>query len=331
VAAVLAYLPSPPTNGISLGPLRLHFYGIIIAIGIAAAVWLAQRRWDARGGRAGTMATLALWGVPAGLIGARVYSVITSWQADTGGHWYRAFEIWQGGLGIWGGIAAGVIFGLLGARRHHLDWRLALDCAAPALILAQAIGRWGNYFNQELYGRPSRLPWAVKIDHPVHCSSVTHCVAYPPGVTTFQPTFLYESLWDLACVFIVIKLEKRLRLRKGYLFWVYAALYTPGRFVTEYLRVDEAHRYLGLRLNDWVSVAIFVVSVAVLVTRGRLPAGDTEERQPVPVGGPGEGDHTGGGDDDVAAAGLSSSDDLAPEHPLSGPVTDPVSGRLSPS
>lgn len=134
------------------------------------------------------MAKLALWGVPAGLVGARIYSVMTSWQADTGGHWYRIFAIWQGGLGIWGGVVAGVAVGLFGARRMKLDWRAAIDCAAPALALAQGVGRWGNYFNQELYGTPSSLPWAVKIAHPVHCSTVTNCIPYPPGITTFQPT-----------------------------------------------------------------------------------------------------------------------------------------------
>lgn len=266
---LLAYLPSPSANGVSVGGFRLHVYGLLIAVGVVAAVWLAQRRWEARGGEPGTMSRLAVWGVPAGLIGARLYSVVTSWQADTAGHWYRIFAIWQGGLGIWGGIATGVAFGLYGARRMHLDWRVAVDCAAPALALAQAVGRWGNYFNQELYGKPSGLPWAVKIAHPVHCSSVTHCAAYPPGVTTFQPTFLYESIWDLACVGLILLAERHLRIRRGYLFFVYAALYTPGRFVTEHLRVDEAHRYLGLRLNDWVSIAVFLISVAILIVHGR--------------------------------------------------------------
>ncbi len=270
----LAYLPSPPSSGLSVGPLRLHVYGFLIALGVVAAIWLAQRRWQARGGQPGTMVRLAVWGVPAGLVGARIYSVITSWQADTGGHWYRIFAIWQGGLGIWGGVAAGVALGLVGARRMHLDWRVAVDCAAPALALAQAVGRWGNYFNQELYGAPTRLPWAVKIDHPVHCSSVTHCVAYPLGVTTFQPTFLYESIWDLVCVGLILLAERHLRIRKGYLFFVYAAAYTPGRFVTEHLRVDEAHRYLGLRLNDWVSIAVFVASIAILLIFGRARRGD---------------------------------------------------------
>ncbi len=234
-------------------------------MGVVAAVWLTQRRWAARGGGPGDIGRLALWGVPAGLVGARLYSVATSWQADTGGHWYRAFEIWQGGLGIWGGVALGVPFGILAARHYRIDWRVALDCAAPALVLAQAIGRWGNYFNQELYGGPSKLPWAVQITNPVHCSSVTACVAYPLGVTTFQPTFLYESIWDLACVGLIILAERHLPIRKGYLFFVYAATYTFGRFFTEYLRVDEAHRYLGLRLNDWTSIGVFAASVAILL------------------------------------------------------------------
>ena len=274
IGSVLGYIPSPPTNGVSLGPLRLHVYGLLIAAGVAAAVWLAQRRWEARGGKPGTMTMLALWGVPGGLVGARLYSVVTSWQADTGGHWYRVFEIWDGGLGIWGGIAGGVGLGLYGAHRHHVNWRVALDCAVPALALAQAIGRWGNYFNQELYGGPTRLPWALKIDHPVHCSSVVNCSPYPAGITTFQPTFLYESIWDLACVGLLVWAERRLPIRRGYLLFLYAALYCVGRFFTERLRVDEAHRYLGLRLNDWVSIGVFVVAVVVLVTRGRARPGD---------------------------------------------------------
>ena len=275
---LIAYLPGPPSNGVSIGPLRLHLYGLLIAAGVAAAAWWAQRRWERRGGQPGTMAKLAIWAVPAGLVGARLYSVITSWQADTAGQWYRAFEIWQGGLGIWGGVAVGVPVGLVAARRYRLDWRGCLDAATPALPLAQAIGRWGNYFNQELYGSPSRLPWAVKIAHPVHCSSVTACVPYPPGINTFQPTFLYESIWDLACVAMVIWAERHLPLRKGYLFFVYAALYTIGRFFTEHLRVDEAHRYLGLRLNDWTSIAVFAAAVGVLVARGRARPGEIGAR-----------------------------------------------------
>jgi phosphatidylglycerol---prolipoprotein diacylglyceryl transferase len=275
---LFGYLPSPPGNGVSVGSVHLHVYGLLIAAGVAAATWMAQRRWERRGGEPATMSRLAVWAVPAGLIGARLYSVITSWQADTAGRWYRAFEMWQGGLGIWGGVVAGVAAGWVAAKRYRLDWRACLDAATPALPLAQAIGRWGNYFNQELYGGPSQLPWAVRISHPVHCSSVTACTPYPAGVTTFQPTFLYESIWDLACVGMTLWAERRLPIRKGYLFFVYAALYSVGRFFTEHLRVDEAHRYLGLRLNDWTSIAVFSVSVAILLTKGRAKAPSVVER-----------------------------------------------------
>lgn len=259
LGSALAAIPSPPANGVSIGSLRLHVYGLMIALGIAAAVWLAGRRWQRVGGAPGTMATLALWGVPGGLIGARLYSLATSWQVDTGGQVIPAFEIWHGGLGIWGGVLGGVALGLIGARRYRLPFAPLLDAVAPAIPLGQAIGRWGNYFNQELYGRPSNLPWAVRIDHPV---------GYPPG-TTFHPTFLYESLWDLGVVLVLVWVASRFRIRRGYLFAVYAALYTAGRFWVEYLRIDTAHRFFGLRLNDWASVLVFAAAVTLLVWRGR--------------------------------------------------------------
>lgn len=272
---LLAYIPSPSTSGISIGSLRLHVYGLLIALGVVVAVWFAQRRWTARGGEAGVMSYIAIWGVVAGLIGARVYSLITSWQVDTGGHWYKAFAIWDGGLGIWGGIACGVVFGIIGAKRKGVDWRAALDCVVPALPLAQAVGRWGNYFNQELYGRPSNLPWAVKIDHPAPVGNHV----YPPG-TTFHPTFLYESIWDLVCVAVLLYAERRFRIRKGYLFFLYAAVYCVGRFWTEYLRIDNAHRYGGLRLNDWTSIGVFLLAVIVLALRGRAPADGSGSEDP---------------------------------------------------
>ncbi|MGH9115114.1 MAG: prolipoprotein diacylglyceryl transferase [Acidimicrobiales bacterium] len=282
LTALPAYLPSPPTNGISIGPLRLHIYGLMIACGIVAAVWLSQRRWEKIGGRPGTMAVLAVWGVPGGLIGARVYSLCTSWGVDTGGHWYRAFEIWQGGLGIWGAVAGGIILGAVGARRHHLSMRPLLDCVAPAFALAQAIGRWGNYFNQELYGWKSNLPWAVKIDHPVVPGHY-----YPPG-TTFQPTFLYECIWDLIVVGLVLWVERRFRIKRGYLIAAYAAFYTFGRFLTEYMRIDEAHRFGGLRLNDWTSILVFVVAGAIVLIWGRAKLGDDRAGDLLPVLAPAE-------------------------------------------
>jgi prolipoprotein diacylglyceryl transferase len=287
---LLAAIPSPPANGVSIGPFRLHVYGLLIACGIGAAIWLAQRRWEQVGGRAGTMSALAVWGVPGGLIGARVYSLATSWQVDTGGQLVQAFEIWHGGLGIWGGVAGGVATGLIGARRLGLSWRPLLDAVAPALALGQAVGRWGNYFNQELYGRPSSLPWAVRIDHPDGALRSA----------TFQPTFLYESLWDLVTVGLVIWVAGRFRLRRGYLLAVYAALYTVGRFWTEYLRIDDAHHILGLRLNDWTCIVVFAVSAGLLAFRGRPAEGDDlvtdhlpsepGDSDPLPSG-PGGADH----------------------------------------
>lgn len=275
LSALVTYIPSPPANGISLGPVRLHVYGLLIAAGVAVAVWLSQKRWSAIGGRAGTMAALGVWGVPGGLIGARVYSLATSWNVDTnGGRIVNAFEIWRGGLGIWGGIVGGVITGWIGAHRAGLRLAPLLDCVAPAFALAQAVGRWGNYFNQELYGYKSGLPWAVKIDHPT---------GYPPG-TTFQPTFLYESIWDVIVCLAVIQVERRFRIRRGYLITVYAALYTFGRFFVERMRIDEAHKFLGLRLNDWTSVLVFVAALAVLWWKGRAGEGDQRAGDPLPAG-----------------------------------------------
>ena len=277
-ASVLAYIPSPPTSGISIGSLRLHVYGLMIALGIAAAVWLSQRRWTAIGGAPGTMSALAVWGVPGGLIGSRLYSLVTSWQADTAGHWLWAFEIWRGGLGIWGGVIGGIAAGAIGAHRAGLRVAPLVDCVAPAFALAQAIGRWGNYFNQELYGWRSNLPWAVKIDHPQVPGHI-----YAPG-STFQPTFLYESIWDLIVCLLVLQVERRFRIRRGYLIAAYAALYTFGRFFTEYMRIDQAHRFLGLRLNDWISVVVFVTAVAVLWFKGRALPGDECAGDPLPAG-----------------------------------------------
>jgi prolipoprotein diacylglyceryl transferase len=277
---VTAYIPSPPADGISVGPLQLHFYGLLIAIAVLAAAWLGQRRWAKLGGFSGTIVPIAFWAVVSGLIGARLYSVVTSWQIDTnGGHLVQIFEIWNGGLGIWGGIAGGVLGGWLKARRLGIPLPPLFDAVAPTLALAQAIGRWGNYFNQELFGLPSKLPWAVRITDQSELAGIPAKYQTPfvsgnflPG--TFQPTFLYESIWDLATFGLLLLIERKTRLRRGYLFAAYAALYTFGRFFTEYLRIDPAHRYAGLRLNDWTSIGVFAVAAAVLVLKGRPEPGD---------------------------------------------------------
>ena len=197
-------------------------------------------------------------------------------------------KIWNGGLGIWGAIAGGVLGGALKARRMGLPLAPLLDVVAPVLALAQAIGRWGNYFNQELFGLPSKLPWAVRItdqaqlaDLPAKYRPPMGPHGYLPG--TFQPTFLYECLWDLATFGLLLLIERKIRLRRGYLFAAYAALYTLGRFFTEYVRIDPAHRYLGLRLNDWTSVAVFAVAAGLLLWKGRPTASHSLVGQPLPA------------------------------------------------
>jgi len=277
---VIGYIPSPPANGIHLGAFELHFYGLLIAIAVLVAAWLAQRRWARLGGLPAAMVPITFWAVVGGLIGARLYSVATSWQQDTGGNWLEIFQVWNGGLGIWGGVAGGVLSGWLKARLMKVPLPPLLDVVAPALPLAQAIGRWGNYFNQELFGLPSKLPWAVRITDQAQLANIfpakyrpplTAAGTYMPG--TFQPTFLYECVWDLATFGLLVLIERKVKLRRGYLFAAYASIYTFGRFFTEYLRIDPAHRYLGLRLNDWTSIGVFAVASAVLLLRGR-PRGD---------------------------------------------------------
>ncbi len=286
---MIGYIPSPPSNGITVGSFELHFYGLLIAIGVLAAAWLAQRRWVHLGGFSGTMVPIAFWAVVAGLIGARLYSVATSWQQDTGGNPVQILEIWNGGLGIWGAVAGGVFGGWLAARRMHVPLPPLLDVVAPALPLAQAIGRWGNYFNQELFGRPSTLPWAVRITNQVQLGNIYPPKYRPPVVDgvylpgTFQPTFLYECIWDLATVGLVLLVERKVKLRRGYLFAAYAAIYTFGRFFTEYLRIDPSHRYLGLRLNDWTSVGVFLAAGALLLLKGRPKPGDDLVGEPLPA------------------------------------------------
>jgi prolipoprotein diacylglyceryl transferase len=316
----LAYIPSPSTNGLSIGPFRLHVYGVLIACGIAAAVWLAQKRWEQIGGKPGMMSSVALYGVPGGLIGSRVYSLATSWNADTQGIWYRAFEIWRGGLGIWGGVIGGIALGWVGARRYHLPIGAGLDCVSPAFAIGQAIGRWGNYFNQELYGRPSKLPWAVKIDNPP--------APYAPH-STFQPTFLYESIWDIGVLFLVIWVERRFKIKRGYLFTVYAAAYTAGRFWIEYLRIDEAHRILGLRLNDWTSILVFAAALVILVVWGRAKEGDDRAGTPLTGLLPDQPEDPSGSDLELDVTGAPAEDRaLVPDSDGSKP-SDPSGGEGS--
>jgi prolipoprotein diacylglyceryl transferase len=264
-----ASIPSPSRGVIHIGPLPLRAYALCIIAGIVVAVVVGERRLRARGARPGAVADIATWAVPFGLIGARIYHVATDPELYWGAHGQgtrAAFEIWHGGLGIWGAIAGGALGAWIGCRRSGVRFADFADALAPGVVLAQAIGRWGNYFNQELYGRRTNLPWGVEIDpaHQPTGSTSTHAL-------TYQPTFLYESLWDIGVALVVIWADRRWRLTRGRAFALYAALYTAGRFWIETLRVDPAHKFLGLRLNDWVSVVVFAAAVAFLVLRRHAP------------------------------------------------------------
>jgi prolipoprotein diacylglyceryl transferase len=262
--AVLGYLPSPSSGALHLGPVQLRAYGLCIALGVWAAVAVCARRYRARGGDPALITVIAVWAVPAGIVGARIYHVITDYELyfSTGGHPLNAFKIWDGGLGIWGGVAAGVLVGAWVGHRHGARTAVLFDSVAPALPLAQAIGRWGNWWNQELFGRPTTLPWGLEI-------SASHRPAQYARYATFHPTFLYESLWDLCVVGIVLLVERRFHLRQGSLLAVYVAAYTFGRFFTEYERIDFAHKIGPLRLNDWTSVVVFAAAAVTLIVFNR--------------------------------------------------------------
>ena len=261
-------LPSPAQGVWYLGPFPLRAYALCIIAGIFVAVWLADRRLVSRGGRSGAVSDIALWAVPFGVVGGRLYHVITDPELyfATGKSPWNAFAIWQGGLGIWGAIVLGALGAWIGVRRSGVEFSEFAWAVAPAIPLAQAIGRWGNWFNQELFGRPSGLPWALRIDP-------EHRPAGYSDVATFHPTFLYESLWDLGVAGLVIWAGARFKLTGGRLFVLYLIGYTAGRGWIEYLRIDEVTYVLGLRLNVWTSIIVFTAAAAYFVlTRRRGPA-----------------------------------------------------------
>jgi prolipoprotein diacylglyceryl transferase len=253
-----AFIPSPPSNGVHIGPFFVHAYGLAYIAAVLAAIAITQRRWRALGGDPALVQEVALWAFPAGLIGGRLYFVATSWN-EVPRHWWGPFAVWQGGLGIWGGIAAGTLVGIWVLRRRKADIPLFLDAAAPALLVAQAIGRVGNYFNQELFGGPTTLPWGLEID-PAHRPA-----AYANDAT-FHPTFLYEIVWNLLLAAALVQLGRRRTIRPPGIFALYVAGYSLGRIGEELLRVDPAHHILGLRLNFFVATLLFVAGLAWFAT-----------------------------------------------------------------
>jgi prolipoprotein diacylglyceryl transferase len=257
-AATPASIPSPSSGTLDLGPLSLNAYGLMIALGVVAAIWLTGRRFEQKGiGTREDATAIGLWAVAAGVVGARLYHVITDWERFEG-NYDDIPKIWEGGLGIPGGMLAGVLVGIYVARRRGIASSDALAAAAPALPLAQAIGRWGNWFNQELYGRPTDLPWALEIDD-------EHLLPGYPSGTTFHPTFLYESLWNFGLCGLLLWIDRRYRPTGGQLIAVYAAGYGLGRFWIEGLRIDAADEIGPFRWNQWVALAALVAGVGYLI------------------------------------------------------------------
>ena len=268
----LAYLPSPSTGVWEVGPFPVRAYALAIIVGVVAAVVIGDRRWVARGGQPGTVADVATYAVPAGIVGARVYHVVTSpgpYLDDP----VSALYVWEGGLGIWGGIAGGALGAWLVCRRRGMRFAAFADALAPGLAVAQAVGRLGNWFNQELFGRPTTLPWGLEVDAD-NPDAVT-------GAEAYHPTFLYELLWNLGVAALVVWADRRWRLGRGRAFALYVVAYCAGRVWIEALRVDDAERFFGVRLNVFVSVVVAALAVAWLVTRRGPRETDV---QPVPDG-----------------------------------------------
>jgi prolipoprotein diacylglyceryl transferase len=271
---MLASIPSPSSNGLQIGPLFVHYYGLCYVVGILAAVFLTRKLWRARGGNPDLVQEVALVGVPAGILGGRLYHDITSWNTVPH-NWWGWLAVWEGGLGIWGGIAAGTAGGIFVLHRRRANIPLFLDAAAPGLLVAQAIGRMGNYFNQELFGGPTSLPWALQIDP-------SHRPAGYAGYAAFHPTFLYELIWDLALAAFLFRLVARHSVRPPGVFALYVTGYSAFRIFEELLRVDPAHHILGMRVNFWVAALLTVVGFAWFLRSQRTGDREPEASHPPP-------------------------------------------------
>jgi prolipoprotein diacylglyceryl transferase len=255
----LASIPSPSSGTIDAGPFTIHMYGLMLLLAIAGAVSLTGWRWVRFGGDWDLVFRVAVWGVAAGIVGARAYHDITSWN-EVPDDWWGPFAVWEGGLGVWGGILLGVLVGAWIVRRSGQSVRLFMDAAAPGILLAQGIGRWGNWFNQELFGKPTDRPWGLEID-PAHQPA-----GYFRGEgATYHPTFLYEFIYDVGGVIVLLLVDRFFRIKRPALFALYVSIYTVGRFFEELIRIDPAHEYFGLRLNAYVSIVLFVLSTAFFI------------------------------------------------------------------
>ncbi|MEO5710669.1 MAG: prolipoprotein diacylglyceryl transferase [Nocardioidaceae bacterium] len=267
------FIPSPGQAVWHLGPIPIRAYALCIILGVVVAIWMGERRFVARGGTRGQVSDIAIWAVPFGLVGGRLYHVITDPKNyfGEGGEPIKALYVWQGGLGIWGAIALGGVGAYIGCRRYGLKLPPMADALAPGIVVAQAIGRWGNWFNQELYGKPTTLPWGLEID-------AEHRQSLDPKYQqfeTFHPTYLYEFGWNLGVAALVIWADRKFRLGHGRAFALYVMGYTAGRGWIEYLRIDavEANDVFGLRLNVWTSIVVFLGAAIYFVLAGRRHPG----------------------------------------------------------
>jgi prolipoprotein diacylglyceryl transferase len=270
----IAFIPSPPISGFQIGPLFFHFYGLMYVIGIVLAVYITRRRWAAAGGDPDLVNRITYWVVPAGLIGARIYfDLTTPFDIVPRHEWWGPLAIWNGGLGVWGGIAAGALVGAWRVRREGASVTVFMDAVAPALLVAQAIGRIGNYFDQQLFGKPSTLPWALEVSRAARLTG--GIPAADVRFSTFQPSFLYEMIFDLALAAALVWLGHHTRIRPPGLFALYVAGYSGYRIFEETIRVDSSAYFLGLRLNFFVALVVTLAGLIWFVIsqrRGRTAA-----------------------------------------------------------
>jgi len=266
-ALLLGSIPSPSNGTFGVGPLTLHMYGVMLLLGIAACIWLTGKRWVSWGGDWDLVFRVALWGVVFGVIGARAYHDLTSWNQDhtIHEHWWGFAAVWDGGLGIWGAIPIGVLAGAIVVKRSGNSIRLFMDAVAPGLLLAQGIGRWGNYWNQELYGRPTSLPWGLRIDQAHQLNVILPKYQSSGEFGYYQPTFLYEFIWDLAGVGLLLWIDRRFNIKRPGLFALYVIWYTTFRTFEEVLRIDPSNYFLHMRVNFWVSLGVWLIAVAFFV------------------------------------------------------------------
>ncbi|WP_084655047.1 prolipoprotein diacylglyceryl transferase [Nocardia altamirensis] len=283
-STVLAYIPSPPQGVWHIGPFPLRAYALCIILGIIVAIWWGERRWRDRGGQPGAILDVAMFAVPFGLVGGRLYHVATDWPKYFGadGDPMAALEIWNGGLGIWGAVALGGVGAWIGCRVYRIPLPALGDAIAPPILLAQAIGRLGNYFNQELYGRTTELPWGLEIYFRYNDNLKPDAMnGVSNGVVdkVVHPTFLYELIWNVLIVIVLVRLDKRYRIGHGRLFALYVAGYSFGRFFVELMRDDEATKIAGIRINSFTSAVVFLAAIAyfIFATKGKEVA---EQLQP---------------------------------------------------